>query len=146
MTGTKTKLLITALVALVLAAPAAALFEKYQPEVVVSDPFIEMRTGPGRGYPIYYVAGQGDRVTLIKRRNDWFKITSPRGKSGWVHIDQMKHTLDLDGEEIDWGELGIDSFSKRRWEFGVMGGDFAGASSLSAYLGFAMTPNITLAA
>ena len=66
-------------------------FKNYQPMVVVSDPYIEMHTGPGRGYPIFYVAGQGDEVQILKQRTDWFKIKGPRDKEGWVHIDQMRH-------------------------------------------------------
>ena len=126
------------------AAPAQAMFERYEPDVVVSDPFIELRTGPGRGYPIFYVAGQGDQITLLKRRTDWYKIRGPRDKEGWVHVSQIRHTLNLDGEPLDIDELGLGDFSKRRWEMGVNGGEFGGAASITGYLGYAMTPNITL--
>jgi hypothetical protein len=134
------------------AAHGWSLFEDYEPAVVVSDPYLEMRTGPGRGYPVFYVAGQGDEVTILKRRTDWFKIRVQRraepskahDREGWVHITEMSHTLDLDGEAIDFGILGLDDFSRRRWEMGFNGGDFGGANSLTAYLGYALTPNITL--
>jgi len=131
-----------------LAAPAQAWFEKYQPEVVVSDPYIELRTGPGRGYPIFYVAGQGDRVQLLKRRTDWIKISvdNPRQKTGWVKMDQLSHTLDLEGNPVIVPERGIDQFEGRRWELGMSGGDFGGAASITGYLGFALTRNITLQA
>lgn len=129
---------------------AAGLFESYQPEVVVSDPYIELRTGPGRGFPVFHVAGQGDTVTILKRKTDWFKIAvqAPRQRDvterGWVHVRELRHTLDLQGREIDFGELGLDDFSGRRLEAGFNGGDFGGASSLTAYIGYALTPNITL--
>lgn len=134
---------LTALLA-VLPVPAAAWFESDQPIVVVADPFIEMHTGPGRGYPIFYVAADGDEVVVLKRRTSWFKIRGPRAKEGWVHIDQLRRTLDLDGRPIDFGAVGLEQFSHRRWETGMTGGDFDGARSLSAYVGFALTPNITL--
>ena len=132
-----------------LVAPAAhgwSLFDQYEPEVVVSDPYLELRTGPGRGYPVFYVAGQGDRITLLKRRTDWFKVavTNPREKQGWVHREALSHTLDLDGSMVEVGALGLDDFSGRRWEMGFSGGDFNGASALSGYLGYALTPNITV--
>lgn len=141
--------LVTGLVLLALAAPNThgwSLFETYQPQVVVSDPYLELHTGPGRGYPVFYVAGQGDHITLLKQRTDWFKVavTNPRQKEGWVHRDALAHTLDLDGSAVDIGALGLDDFSGRRWEMGFAGGDFNGASALSGYLGFALTPNITL--
>ncbi len=127
-------------------AHAVDLFRDYHPEVVVSDPYIELRTGPGRGYPIFYVAGQGDAVTVLKRKTDWFKVrvTSPRETTGWVHLEELRHTLDLAGREIDFGELGLEQFTNRRWEAGFNGGDFGGASSLTGYVGFALTPNITV--
>ena len=140
-----TRIVFTSLLALCLASQEAAAwrpFKSYQPSVVISDPYIEMRTGPGRGYPIYYVAGQGDEVVVLKRRTDWFKVRTERDKEGWVHLTQMQHTLDLDGNEINFGEVGRDEFSKRRWEFGFTGGDFGGANALSAYVGYALTPNI----
>ena len=136
------------LLALMLLAPltghAWGLFEKYQPEVVVSDPYIEMHTGPGRGYPVFYVAGQGEEVVVLKRRTDWFKVRTDRDREGWVHIDDMRHTLDLDGQTIYIGELGLADFTRRRWEGGFTGGDFGGARSLTMYLGYAHTPKITL--
>ena len=70
---------------------------RYQPEVVVSDPYIDLHTGPGRGYPIFYVAAQGDRITILKEQTEWYKIRTPRGKEGWVNVSQMSSTLDLDG-------------------------------------------------
>ncbi len=125
-------------------AAAGAWFEDHQPTVLVADPFIEMHTGPGRGYPVFYVAGRGDEVVMLKRRTNWFKIRGPRDKEGWVHIDQMRRTLDLAGEPIDFGEVGLDQFRGRRWETGMAGGDFDGARTLSGYIGFALTPNISL--
>ena len=95
------------------AARGWSLFERYQPQVLVSDPYIELRTGPGRGYPIFYVAGQGDAITILKRKTDWFKVRTPREKEGWVHMSEMQHTLDLDGQNINFSALGIDDFSKR---------------------------------
>ena len=131
----------------VLGSPAFAgmldVFKPYHPEVLISDPYIEMRTGPGRGYPIFYVAGQGDQVTVLKQRTDWFKVSTDRGKEGWVHVDQMRHTLNLDGRPIDFGEIGLGEFSNRHWEMGVNGGDFGGARSISGYLGYAINPYIT---
>lgn len=136
-------------VLLMAAAPWAAAggigdwFADYEPVAVVSDPYIELHTGPGRGYPIFYVAGQGDRITLLKERTDWYKIRTPRGKEGWVHVSQLKSTLDLDGQPIEFQEYGMGEFAGRRWEAGFGGGDFGGASKLSLNGSFALTPNIT---
>lgn len=120
----------------------------YQPTVVVADPYIEMHTGAGRGYPIFYVAGQGDQITVLKQRTDWYKVRLARGsyqiKEGWVHVDQMRYTLDLQGNAIEFADYTMDNFSGRRWEMGITGGDFGGAATITTYVGFAVNPHITL--
>ena len=128
------------LVALLTSAPG---FAKYQPEVVVSDPYVDLHTGPGRGYPIFYVAAQGDRITILEAQTDWYKVRTPRGKEGWVNVEQMTSTLDLDGQPVEFPTYGINHFSQRRWTFGFGAGDFDGARILSADLSFAFTPNIS---
>ena len=142
--------------AVVLSHTAAAgnnpleIFRTYQPDVVVSDPYIEMHTGPGRGYPIFYVAGQSDEIKILKRRTDWFKIRLVNGsyriREGWVHIDQMRHTLDLDGNAIEFPSYGMDDFSSRRWDLGLGGGDIDGARTISGYVGYSLNPYIGLRA
>ncbi len=121
-------------------------FKKYQPDVVVTDPFIEMHTGPGRGYPVHYVAGQGDRVTLLKRKTDWFKVRLPRGdfneKIGWVHVSQLQHTLDLDGQPLVVPKTGMEAFTTRRWELGLGGGTIDGAATINGSLTFNLVPQI----
>jgi hypothetical protein len=138
---------LTASLCLFGAMPAAAgvpdWFKAYEPVAVVSDPYLELHTGPGRGYPIFYVAGQGDEITLLKERTEWYKVRTPRGKEGWVNVSQLRSTLDLDGEAINFREYGMGEFAGRRWETGFQGGDFGGASILTAHGGFALTPNIT---
>lgn len=139
---------LTTLSVLLTAAPCVGAgigdwFKDYEPVAVVSDPYLELHTGPGRGYPIFYVAGQGDRITLLKERTDWFKIRTPRGKEGWVHVSQLRSTLDLDGQPIEFQEYGIGEFAGRRWEMGFGGGDFGGGSILSVHGTFALTPNIS---
>lgn len=114
--------------------------ERYEPEVVVADPYIELRTGPGRGYPIFYVAAQGDHIRILKERTQWYKVRTPRGKEGWVDVTQMRSTLDLNGAEIEFPSLDRDDFEKRRVEVGFSGGDFGGASLLSARGAFHLTP------
>lgn len=123
-------------------------FKKYQPEVVVSDPYIELHTGPGRGYPIFYTAGQADQIQILKRKTDWFKVRLPRGsfdaKEGWVHIDQMRHTLDLEGNPLEIPYYGMEQFTNRRWEVGLGGGDLEGAATINGYLAFNLNPYISL--
>ncbi|MDA1074552.1 MAG: outer membrane beta-barrel protein [Proteobacteria bacterium] len=143
------RLTVISLLALVSWLPSGAhadWFEQYQPQVVVAEPFLEMHTGPGRGYPIFHVAAEGDSITMLKRKTDWFKIQTARGEAGWVHLEQMRSTLDENGQPIEFGEVDFGNYAKRRWEIGITGGEFGGASSLSTYIGYAITPHIAIQA
>ena len=48
----------------------------------VTEPYIDMHTGPGRGYPVFNVIEQGDTIEILKRRSNWYKVKSPDGKTG----------------------------------------------------------------
>ena len=138
-----TAILFRLVLVLACAMLCATVNAKYQPEVVVSDPYIDLHTGPGRGFPIFYVAAQGDRITILKEQTEWYKVRTPRGKEGWVHVSQMLSTLDLDGGPVNFPVYGFSDYGKRRWVFGFGAGDFGGARLLSASGSFALTPNIS---
>jgi len=117
---------------------------KSYPRVQVADPYIELHTGPGRGYPIFFVVDRGDWVEVVKRRTDsWFKVRTESGKEGWVTRDQMEQTLTVTGEATNFVDPGRDDFAVRRWEFGAMGGRFKGNNVMTVYGGFALTPNLS---
>ena len=48
-------------------------------ELVVTDPFLEMHSGPGRGFPVVYVIGRDELVTVLYSRTDWYKVRSQTG-------------------------------------------------------------------
>jgi len=113
-------------------------------EVTVAEPYIEFRTGPGRGYPVYHVVDEGQQVTVLKRRTNWFKVRGPREREGWIHRDQLERTLAGDGEPPVIEDASFGNFSNRRWEMGVGGGDFGGANVISVYGAYALSPNLSL--
>jgi hypothetical protein len=112
--------------------------------ILIADPFIELHSGPGRGYPIFHVIERGQEVTLVKRRTDWFEVSSDRGAEGWVHRDQMIATLEQTGEPLDLEEPARENYMSRRWQGGVMAGDFGGASLISAFGGYAFSDNLSI--
>jgi uncharacterized protein YgiM (DUF1202 family) len=134
-------LLLLSLCTLLVSTGAGA--EQQYREVVIDDPFIELHTGPGRGYPIFYVAERGEQIQLTRRRTEWFKVKVERGEEGWVHQTQLQTTLNLDGEPFDLPGLGIEDYQTRRWEVGVLYGDFGGANAISTYGSFSLTPNLS---
>lgn len=112
-------------------------------QVQIADPYIELHTGPGSGYPIFYVEDRGEWIDILKRKTDWFKIRTKKGKEGWVHRSQMERTLTPSGVAKQFKEPNIGDFSKRRWEAGMLGGDFEGSDVLTFYGGYALTENLS---
>ncbi|MCC7257030.1 MAG: SH3 domain-containing protein [Gammaproteobacteria bacterium] len=133
---------IALLATLVLVAPAYA--KRTALQVVVAEPFIEMRTGPGRGYPIFHVADRGATVSVTRRRTDWFEVRTERGVAGWVHADQLALTLGAGGEAVAIREPGWDDYEQRRWEASVAFGDFDGGSSISLTGGYRLSANLSV--
>ena len=134
--------LVLSLCQLFVAATAAGA-ERHYWDVVIDDPYIDLHTGPGVGYPIFFVAERGEQIALLMRRTDWFKVRVPRGEEGWVHRDQLKATLNLDGQPFDLPEPGLEDYAARRWEVGMMYGDFGGANVIAMYGAHGFTPNLS---
>ncbi len=129
--------------ALLAAAQPAGATEPY-PRVAVADPYLELHTGPGRGYPVFHVVDRGESVDILKRRTDWFRVRAANGTEGWVDLAQMELTLKADGDEVDFRRAGLDDFTNARWEAGLLAGDFGGANVVSVYGGYSINPNVAI--
>ena len=112
--------------------------------MTVADPYLELRTGPGRGYPIYHVVDRGEDVDILKRRTDWFLVRADNGKEGWVKREQMERTLQPDGGEVSFAPATIEDFTNAKWETGLLAGDFGGANIISAYGSYSLNPNVSV--
>jgi hypothetical protein len=123
--------------------PAPSRAQDRHRQVTIQDPYIELHTGPGRGYPIFHVAERGQQIAVKKRRTDWFLVQVPRGEEGWVQYEQLLTTLELDGELFDVPTFTMEDYADRRWEVGVQYGDFGGANVISTYGAFNLTPNLS---
>ena len=121
----------------------AAGAERQHREVTIADPFIELHTGPGGGYPVFFVAERGEQIALLMRRTEWFKVRVARGQEGWVHFEQLTTTLNPDGEPFDLPALGFGDYEARRWEVGALYGDFGGANVIATYGSRTFTPNLS---
>ena len=132
------------IVSLLLLMSAGMIAQAETLAVSVEDPYIDLRTGPGRGYPIFYVAERGEQIEVLKRRTDWFKIRIERDKEGWVNQAQLARTFDLNGEPTDVPSYTLEDYAERSWEVGVLYGDFGGANVVSTFGAYTMTPNLSL--
>jgi hypothetical protein len=125
---------------LLLCRPAGA--EDQLQTVAIADPYIELHTGPGRGYPVFYVAERGTSITILKRKTNWFKVRTARQIEGWVDRFQLERTLDPAGAAVRVQEQTAEDYTRRRWEVGVLGGDFDGAHEISVYGAYAMNDGL----
>jgi hypothetical protein len=114
------------------------------PTVTVADPYLELHTGPGAGYPIFHVIDRGEPVQIVMRRTDWFQVRGPDGKEGWVDRAQMAGTLQPGGSQIEFDQADQQDFTDAKWEFGLMTGDFGGANIISLYGGYSLNPNVAI--
>jgi len=131
------------LVCLVQNAHAFRLWPKHEGVyIAVTEPFIEMHTGPGRGYPVFYVIERGERVRLFKAKTDWYKVETEKGKLGWVRREELKDTIADDGSIIDFSPYTRDEILSRPFEIGLLAGDFKGANAVTTYLSYHVTQNI----
>lgn len=102
----------------------------------VVEPYIEMHTGPGRGYPVFNVVEQGENIQILKRKPDWYKVRSSEGKTGWTTASQLAHTLKSTGVPVDLPEVGHGDYLTSSWRVGFTAGQLEGASTFSLTAGY----------
>lgn len=106
----------------------------------VIDPYVEMHTGPGRGYPVFHVIEQGEVVEVLTRRPDWYEIRSKNGKVGWTTAAELSRTLQPTGVPVDLPTVGHGDYLMNSWRVGFTAGQFAsGDSDLEGADNFSLT-------
>jgi hypothetical protein len=113
-------------------------------QLVVDDPYLELHTGPAQAYPIFYVVDRGERIDVLLRRTDWFKVRGPRGQEGWVSSDQLQATLQLSGDPVELPGYTLEDLALRRWQLGSFYGDFGGANAVSVFAAYSFTENLSV--
>lgn len=106
----------------------------------VIDTYAEVHSGPGRGYPIFYVIEQGETIRVLTRRPDWYEVKAKNGRVGWVKAAQIARTLQATGEPVDLPTVSYGDYLKNSWRVGFTvgpfsGGDLDGADVFSANFG-----------
>ena len=134
-------LLVMAILCSGLATTASAKTREYL-QVFVAQPYLELRTGPGRGYPVTQVVARGESFDVLYRRTDYFRVRTEKGFEGWANVQDMLKTQLADGStfNVDLGDR--DGFRNHRWEMGIFVGDFDGANLVSGYLARSVTDNL----
>lgn len=104
----------------------------------VIDPYIEVHSGPGRGYPIFYVIEEGQMIDVLSRRPGWYEVRSDNRKVGWAKAAQISRTLQPTGEPADLPSVSYGDYLKSRWTVGFTTGQFS-SGELSSSETFTLT-------
>jgi hypothetical protein len=109
-------------------------------QLVVSEPYLEMHSGPGRGYPVIYVVGRDEVVTVLYSRTDWYKVRAPRGQEGWARRSELSLTKLASGEPAPIPPY--PDFLTHRWEAGAGYGVYNHQNLVTAFGDFGLTTSI----
>ena len=132
-----------ALLAVLLPAVGAA--REYL-QLFVAEPYLELHTGPGRGYPVFHAVPRDASVDVLFRRTDWFKVRTEHGVEGWASQADMLKTVLADGSPFKFEVGNQAGFSSHRFELGVFAGEYGGANLLSAYWSVSLNPQMAVEA
>ncbi len=113
-------------------------------QVFVSEPYLELSMGPGRGYAVFHVVERDASVDVLYRRTDWFKVRDENGVEGWARARDMRRTKLADGSPFVFHLGDREGFTTHDWELGIGGGDYGGANLINAYGAYSLTDNMKL--
>ena len=122
--------------------PSAVAAERVQ----VTDPYIELRTGPGRGFPIFHVAAREEWITILLRYTDWFKVRTANGREGWVTRKQLETTLTEAGAAKTFRDVLVDDYLARRLELGAAWGRFKSEPMLKIWTAYRFSDALSVEA
>ena len=124
-------------------APARAVVSE---QLTVADPFLEMRTGPGRGYPVFFVVARGQSVVVELRHTDWYKVRAQAGQLGWVHRGQLESTLTAAGSTKTFRDIALDDYLSRRVQMGGAWGRFKSEPMLKLWASYKLSDTLSVEA
>jgi hypothetical protein len=126
------------------AVGAAQAADAPRERLTVADPYLEVHTGPGRGYPVFHVVERADWVEIELRRTDWFKVRTSDGKVGWVVRQQLERTLTEAGGQKTFRDVALDDYLKRKLEMGAGYGRFKKEPMLKLWMGYRVSDTLSL--
>src|SRR5258708_16113279 len=109
-------------------------------EVVVAEHYLEMHSGTGRGYPVVYVVGRDEVVTVLYSRTEWYKVRAPRGQEGWARRSDLALTKLVSGEPAPIPPY--PDFATHRWEIGAGYGVFNHQNLVTTWGDFGLTDSL----
>ena len=120
--------------------------EADEERVRITDPYIELRTGAGRGYPVFFVAARDEWITIELRHTDWYKVRTSGGKVGWVSRAQLQTTLTEAGVAKGFRDLAVDDYLVRRLDLGAAWGLFDSEPMLKVWSSYKLSDTLSVEA
>lgn len=112
--------------------------------LTVADPYLELRTGPGRGYPVFFVVERGQAVVVELRHTDWYKVRADGDQLGWVHRAQLETTLTVAGSTKTFRDIAIDDYLARRVQMGGAWGRFESEPMLKLWASVKLSDTLSV--
>jgi hypothetical protein len=109
-------------------------------QLVVTAPYLEMHSGPGRGFPVIYVIGRDEIVTVLFSRTDWYKVRAAHGEEGWARRADLAITRLADGEPAPIPPY--PEFASHHWELGAGYGVYNRQNLVTGYVDYAITESL----
>jgi hypothetical protein len=113
-------------------------------QVQISDPYIELRTGPGRGYAIFFVAPRNDWIEIELRHTDWFRVRTEGDKVGWVSRQQLESTLTAAGGTKTFRDVLLDDYLTRKVQLGAAWGHFQAEPFLKLWTSYRLSDTLSI--
>ena len=123
--------------------PKEAAKESRDERLQIADPYIELRTGPGRGYPVFFVAARKEWIAVELRHTDWFRVRTEGGKVGWVNRQQLETTLTEAGGSKTFRDVAVDDYLRRRVQLGAAWGQFKGEPMLKLFTSYRLSDTLS---
>ena len=112
--------------------------------VQIADPYIEMRTGPGRGFPVFFVAARNDWIEIELRHTDWFQVRTDDNKVGWVNRQQLETTITAAGGRKSFRDVLLDDYLSRKVQLGAAWGHFKSEPMLKLWTSYRLSETISV--
>jgi hypothetical protein len=128
-----------------LLTPAVSAAHEYL-QLFVTQPYLELHTGPGRGYPVFHVVPRDASIDVLFRRTDWFKVRTEQGVEGWASQGDMQKLVLADGTQFKFNLGDRAGFTSHRYEMGIFAGQYGGATLVSAYMSYSFNSQLALEA
>lgn len=113
-------------------------------QLFVSEAYLELHEGPGRGYAVTQVVPRGEAVELLYRRTEWFRVRTRRGIEGWASEAAMRSLLLADGSPFTFDLGNRAGFTSHHWELGFGAGDYGGATLIASHLALSFNEQLSL--